>query len=633
MRRNKWLFASLIIGQFLLVGPASAQAPPPPAVDLERPFTDRHKIDVSNLRDFYDGVLLADAVIHTDMMFKSEDKWKMTLFQMILNESHHFQARSAYQLSLMGVPLDEILAIWSPDYIETIEAPRMRAAFEFVRVAGKLPSGVTADTHAMLRMHYTDRQIVELIQLVAVNTINAVHDSVLPIPTDQETIDWATTNLSGTGWTLGPSAASSAAEQRANPFVGDALTQAADEILSQWQPQDLAAINPEFQTDWINFITGYGVSPITFDGDGDGLEEPFDAYPVDYKLWKAPNQNAENLPPENAPAFDVEAYDFKHFTPAVVPETRYPFSDRHKLDTEWLRATSMGTAYLEMYYSGRDRAFDVQFKWDLFFVYQLASGCTHCQVHGAYGVYYTAEEDYFDGVIPVDERGPVIDRIHGLMDFERSDLFSDAEKAAFRLARDAGPLPGRVTAAHYDELRRHYTDREIQEIQTSIIAGGWLSPTMQSQATVTDRKSMAFALRNLTSKGWNPGPHIGLPHEQRPYHMTEYVDARAAKVMNGRVFDLASEWVGTHVPLAVDRDQDGVSDAFDGYPSDPLRWEDTDRDGIEDKDDPDIDGDGLTNVQEVSLGIFPYKADSDGDGVLDPDELQNGTDPVDATSH
>jgi hypothetical protein len=629
MKKTLVLASTVLAAQSIFYSSAVAEdIPEPPAEDLKLAFYDRHKIDVSNLRDFYDGVLIADAIIHRTMMFDAETKWKMTLFQNILNESSHFQARAAYQLSLMGIPRNEILAIWEPDYVNQIEDPRMRAAFAFVRANAHLPSKVNADTHAMLRMHFIDRQIVELLQLTVVNTINAVHDSVLPIPTDQETIDWAKENLSSVGWTLGRNTASSPEEQRAKPFVGDAIAQAADEIITQWRPENLQAPNPEFKTDWINYVTGYDVSPITFDGDGDGLEEPFDYYPAEYKRWRKPGLGDENKPPRKTPRFKVSAYDYAYFQPALVPETRYPYSDRQKLDTEWLRATSIGTAYLEQYYSGKDRAFDVNFKWDLFFVYQLASGCTHCQVHGAYGVYYPVEEDYHHGVVPVDERGPVIDRIHALMDFERSDLFTAAEKAAFRLARDAGTLPGRVTAAHYEELRRHYSDREIQEIQTSIIAGGWLSPTMQAQATVTDRTSMAFALRYLTSKGWNPGPHLGSPKEQRPFHMTEYTGAYAANLFNGVDFDLASEWVGDDVPLAIDTDGDGVEDAFDGFPSDPERWADTDRDGIEDHKDNDIDGDGIPNSQEVANGTFPYKADSDGDGIDDASELKAGTDPI-----
>lgn len=219
-----------------------------------------------------------------------------------------------------------------------------------------------------------------------------------------------------------------------------------------------------------------------------------------------------------------------------------------------------------------------------------------------------------------------------MVDFERSDEFTAAEKAAYRFARDAGPLPSRTTAAHIEELRRHYADREIQEILSLIVTAGWLSSAMQSQLTVTDRLSMVWAQRNLAPVGWKPGPHFGLPNEQRRWYMTEVVDFGIAALNSGNVIDGSAEWLDADVPLGVDADGDGVSDGFDGFPDDPTRWEDTDRDGVEDAADDDIDGDGIANAQEVAGGTFPYKADSDGDGVIDPVEINAGTDPLDPRS-
>lgn len=46
-------------------------------------------------------------------------------------------------------------------------------------------------------------------------------------------------------------------------------------------------------------------------------------------------------------------------------------------------------------------------------------------------------------------------------------------------------------------------------------------------------------------------------------------------------------------------------------------------------DDPDTDGDGLTDAEEADLGTDPAKADTDGDGITDGDEVKNGTDPLD----
>ncbi|MEM6434601.1 MAG: hypothetical protein AAF773_12220 [Cyanobacteria bacterium P01_D01_bin.115] len=630
MKLSSLLATVLFISHPFVAPTVFAQAaPPPPAADVEMTYYDRHKIDVSNLRDFYDGLLIADMMIHADAMFDAETKWKLTLYEMILLGSHHHQARSAYQLSLMGVPMDEIRAIWSPDYVAAIADERIQAAFEFVDVAAINPARVTADTHAALRMHFIDRQIAELIELVAINAAMATHDLILPIPTDQATIDWASANLAAVGWAPGLNQSSSPEEQRATLFVGEALETAHNEIMADWEPGNLAAIDPVFATDWINHITGYGISPMTFDGDKDGIEEPFDFYPEEYLRWENPDWDAANLPPAGMPPFDVAAYDYPYYQPSVVPETQYPLSDRNRFDTEWTRQSSLGTVKIDEYFSSTDRALDLPMKWEIFFVNQLASGCGHCQVHGAYGIYDAIEDDYPHDRIPPDVLPGVIERIQALFDFERSDLFTDAEKAAFRFARDAGPLPTRATAAHIEELRRYYSDREIQEILSLLVTGSWLSTAMQSQLTVTDRLSMAWALRYLTPVGWKPGVHTGLPHEQRRFHMTEVTDFAMAQMNSGELIDGASEWLGVDVPLAVDADGDGVEDGFDGFPNDPTRWADTDHDGIEDSLDDDIDGDGIANREEVSLGIFPYKADSDGDGVDDPIEIEAGTDPVD----
>jgi hypothetical protein len=106
-------------------------------------------------------------------------------------------------------------------------------------------------------------------------------------------------------------------------------------------------------------------------------------------------------------------------------------------------------------------------------------------------------------------------------------------------------------------------------------------------------------------------------------------------------------------PLQANADGDGLTD--------PQEWElgtdpglaDTDEDGLDDKSEddgwtiavqfrgqtiylsrradplsPDIDGDGLEDDEEASLGTNPRSADSDGDGFHDGLEVQQGTDPL-----
>ena len=607
----------------LSTGAVAQTTPAAPSGTLR--YYDRHLIDVSNLRHFTEGSLIGDMMIHADAMFSAQDKWKMTLYQMVHAESRHHQARAAVQLAHLGAPITDIQAIWHPNYIETIDDLRLQAAFKFVDELATLPGRVTPDSHAMLRQHFVDRQIAELIEMIALNSANAAHDSVLPIPTDQATIDWANQNLAVVGWALGENFSGDADEQRTALFAGALMDQAYGEILDTWDRVDLSAPLAHFSSDWLNAITGYDISRVTTDSDQDGVEDPFDFYPVDPSRWAEPGLESLNNPGPSTPEFDVAAFDRPYFAAPGKTPSDTPYSNRINFDTQWTRQDDMGTSRSEDYFAAGDRALPMKFLWQVFVTYQLSAGCVHCQVHGTRWLYELVEEEAHGDVVSEDAMRDIYD----LFDFERSDRFSDAEKSALRFARDAGPLPGLTTPAHIEDLRRHYADRQIQELIMVIVAGARLAAGQQGNVTVTDRTSMAWALRALPKMGWRPGGHLGLPQEQRRLFMSEIEPTIMTIVMSGKELDFASEWIGKPVPLALDADEDGVEDAFDGFPADPTRWEDTDRDGIEDANDSDIDGDGLSNDLERQAGTFPYKSDSDGDGILDPEELRLQTNPLD----
>lgn len=76
---------------------------------------------------------------------------------------------------------------------------------------------------------------------------------------------------------------------------------------------------------------------------------------------------------------------------------------------------------------------------------------------------------------------------------------------------------------------------------------------------------------------------ICLSNEQRRYHMTEVVDFGMSKMNSGTVIDGASEWLNVTVPLAIDTDRDGIEDALD----------------------EDIDGDVVDDPTEISAGTNP----------------------------
>jgi len=81
-------------------------------------------------------------------------------------------------------------------------------------------------------------------------------------------------------------------------------------------------------------------------------------------------------------------------------------------------------------------------------------------------------------------------------------------------------------------------------------------------------------------------------------------------------------------PLMADTDGDKVNDKIDAFPTDKTEWHDTNNNDIGDNKDPDADGDGLTNLEEIQkYGTNPLNPDSDNDGLNDKQEVLGNTDP------
>lgn len=105
-----------------------------------------------------------------------------------------------------------------------------------------------------------------------------------------------------------------------------------------------------------------------------------------------------------------------------------------------------------------------------------------------------------------------------------------------------------------------------------------------------------------------------------------------------------SPMINTGVPSLKDPDGSVSDIGLYGGPDDNLR--DSDNDGMPDKYEyssglnpavndanGDLDGDGLTNIQEFQLGTSANASDSDSDGISDSGELLAGTNPADASDN
>jgi uncharacterized peroxidase-related enzyme len=121
-----------------------------------------------------------------------------------------------------------------------------------------------------------------------------------------------------------------------------------------------------------------------------------------------------------------------------------------------------------------------------------AAGCRYCQGHMA----------NLSSVYGVPD-----DKIAAIWNFDDSDLFTDAEKAALRLAFHAGSVPNTVEAEHFDELRKHFSDDEIVEIVASIALFGYLNRWNDTMATEMEDVPGRRAERAIGPAGWNAGKH------------------------------------------------------------------------------------------------------------------------------
>jgi len=121
-----------------------------------------------------------------------------------------------------------------------------------------------------------------------------------------------------------------------------------------------------------------------------------------------------------------------------------------------------------------------------------AAGCGYCMARTA----HTAERV-----------GIAAEKENALWGFERSPLFSEAERAALRVAQCAAQVPNAVTDADFAELKRHYTEAQIVDIVAVISLFGFLNRFNDTMATELEAAPIEAGKRYLRERGWTVGKH------------------------------------------------------------------------------------------------------------------------------
>ena len=87
-------------------------------------------------------------------------------------------------------------------------------------------------------------------------------------------------------------------------------------------------------------------------------------------------------------------------------------------------------------------------------------GCTYCATHSSYAA---------------NQLGIAAEKINSVFEFETSPLFSDAERAALRVAWHGALQPNAVTDEDFAALKLHFSEREIAEIVAVLSLYGFLN--------------------------------------------------------------------------------------------------------------------------------------------------------------
>lgn len=87
-------------------------------------------------------------------------------------------------------------------------------------------------------------------------------------------------------------------------------------------------------------------------------------------------------------------------------------------------------------------------------------GCTYCATHSSYAA---------------NKLGVTAEKITSVFEFETSPLFSDAERAALRVAWHGALQPNAVTDEDFAALKLHFSEREIAEIVAVLSLYGFLN--------------------------------------------------------------------------------------------------------------------------------------------------------------
>lgn len=192
-----------------------------------------------------------------------------------------------------------------------------------------------------------------------------------------------------------------------------------------------------------------------------------------------------HLPPLSRDAVPEFKERFEHYenTRGFIPNSILTMSRRPAIAKAFMQ---LNQAVL---YEG---TVDEELKMLVSLIASQAAGCRYCQAHMANlsSIYKASDK-----------------KIAEVWSFEDSDLFSDAERAALRLAVNASIIPNQASQEDFEQLAIYFDEGEIVELVASIALFGYLNRWNDTMATDLEEYPAGIAERTIGEIGWQAGKH------------------------------------------------------------------------------------------------------------------------------
>ena len=122
------------------------------------------------------------------------------------------------------------------------------------------------------------------------------------------------------------------------------------------------------------------------------------------------------------------------------------------------------------------------------------TGCRYCQAHT---------------ILAAKRYGGSEERLNNIWNFRDSDMYTDAEKAAFEFALAASSVPNAVDEQISAELHKYWSEDDIVEILGVVSLFGYLNRWNDSMATTMEPGAVEAGETYLThQEDWTRGKHV-----------------------------------------------------------------------------------------------------------------------------